>query len=489
MNNPNEEKWLEPLKNRPGLEPNSVFAKELKASLLEGRYKNTSTKNGLIRFRVLIPALMAILLFSVITVSFLSSGLPEQGEAPSETVKTPDDQNEVNPNFDTLIAENAAYKNLYDEVFEETKEEEASKTVIYFFEALRVKDQKYLEEKVFFAANPEKEIPVLLDFYKGFDENSLKLEYVVRSLGEPSYEIVFSYEQNKQVKTHHIYLDIQDEKTFLINAPLAEFDYEENRKHAINLKAKGIEDLMELGITKEEAVNRFGSAYMEGVNSNFGHDGTVEDWMYHYYVSENQQIEFNPDIDINTLKSQQVGVILDIGWSVYGKALRMDLYYGKDGNVFKVTLNEDGISEYDITSGKDNTSLKDLELTEEEEILYIEFKKERNPEVLRNAHPISIAKMYIHARLDNDIETNYALYTTREDRVLWSLDQQRKDWERDPPNIVNIIKQLSGLGAGTWNEIDEDEGYIHFRNENGEQWFSMIRDTNGVWKVAFLPIQ
>ncbi|MFS0862947.1 hypothetical protein [Fredinandcohnia sp. 179-A 10B2 NHS] len=489
MNNLNDEKWLEPLRNRPDLEPNPVFAKELKASLLEGRYKNTGNRGWLLRFRVLVPALMAILLFSVITVSFLSNDMPNQGEVPTETVKTPDDSNEVNPNFDALIAENTAYKTLYDEVFEQTKVEEASKTVVYFFEALRVKDQKYLENRVFFAANPEKEIPVLLEFYEGFDENSLKLEYVVRSLGEQSYEIVFTYEQNNQVKTHHIHLDLQDENNFLIYAPLDKFDPEENRKQAINLKAKGIEEMMELGITKEEAVNRFGSAYTEGVNPNFDHDGTVEDWMYHFYGSDNQEGEFTPDIDIGMLKNQQVGVILNIGWSVYGKALRMDLYYGKDGNVFNVTLNEDGFSEYDITPNKDNTSLKDLELTEEEEVLYKEFKKEQNPEVLRNAHPISIAKMYIHAQLDNDIETNYALYTTREDRVLWNLDQQRKDWEKDPPNIVNIIKQLSGLGAGTWNEIDEDEGYIHFRNENGEQWFSMIRDPNGVWKVSFLPIQ
>ena len=72
-----------------------------------------------------------------------------------------------------MLADNPAYQQMYDSVLKVTAKEEASMLVVNFFEALNVEDKEFLKENVFFVANPEKEVEVLLDFYKGIDVSSL----------------------------------------------------------------------------------------------------------------------------------------------------------------------------------------------------------------------------------------------------------------------------------------------------------------------------
>ncbi|MEH7384439.1 RNA polymerase subunit sigma, partial [Bacillus sp. JJ1521] len=131
----------------------------------------------------------------------------------------------------------------------------------------------------------------------------------------------------------------------------------------------------------------------------------------------------------------------------------------------------------------------DLELNEQERAAYEQFKLDHNPEALRNLEPISVAKIYLQANADGDQETSYALYTTREDRVMWSKEEDKKYWEQDPMFAKTDNKAFYGLGSGTFHQQSEYEGYISFRNKDGDMGFQMVKEENGIWKVSFMPIQ
>ncbi|MEK5440648.1 hypothetical protein [Fredinandcohnia sp. FSL W7-1320] len=355
MNNRNDEKWLKPLKNRPDLEPNQIFAKELKKTLKEKQIIKRRNFSGL---KMWVPVTAAILLFSIISMSYVTSNL-DQGQQPVET-ETKETANVINPDFDALLAENPAYQQMYESVLKVTTIEKASKLVVHFFEALHVEDKEFLKNNVFFVANPEKEVDVLLDFYKGIDVKSIAVSELNESQAEPSLEIVFSYKQNNEEKLHHIHINYWDETTVEIYAPLDE------------------------------------------------------------YVPEVKN---------------------------------------------------------------------DLELNEVERVAYEEFKLEHDLEAIRTLEPISVAKLYLQANADGDQETSYALYTTREEYVMWSKEEDKKYWEKETRNPESYKEPFYGLGSGTFHQTNEYQGYISFRNQNGDMGFQMVKDENGVWKVAFMPIQ
>lgn len=488
MNSHNNEKWLEPLKNRPGLEPNPIFVRELKNSLMQGAQENNKKRNSFGRYRMWIPATFAIVLFSVLTVSLLTEQNQLQspgGEenVPEVTNQVPEDTEKGNPDFDVLVTEYPSYKSIYNDVYQITKAEEASKQVVNFFEALRVENKDFMKKYVFFAANPEKEIPVLLDYYKGLDVHSLKVEYIVPSQAEPSFEIVFSYVQNKEEKTNHIHLNFTDESNFDIYAPVDEFDAEANWQNAISTKIVEIERKMEYGITQEEAVERFGPGYIEKKASG---EGITSVWNYSYFATYDY-IERNIIPNVKDLELGKVGVVLNIGWSPQGKATSLTMYYGRKGIAFVKMVDKDGISEKELTTGGD--SYDDLELNDKEREAYESFKQDYDPEVLKLMDPISIAKMYIQASIERDWETEYELYTKREDRVRWSKQEHKEIVEAEKTSPEKVKEAFSGLGAGTFNQTSNFEGYISFVNKNGEQGFQMVKDENGVWKVSFMPIQ
>ena len=66
------------------------------------------------------------------------------------------------------------------------------------------------------------------------------------------------------------------------------------------------------------------------------------------------------------------------------------------------------------------------QLTLYEQEKYEEFKSSYNDDILAGLKPISICKMYLHASVVKDYETEYELYTTNEAYVLWSKEEDNK---------------------------------------------------------------
>lgn len=83
----------------------------------------------------------------------------------------------------------------------------------------------------------------------------------------------------------------------------------------------------------------------------------------------------------------------------------------------------------------------------------------------------------------------YALYTDRADRIRWSKEEDEKIPASHRGTRETMLQQFHGIEKGEFIQTSDDEGYIKFTNKNGESGFQMVKDEDGIWNVAFMPIQ
>lgn len=181
--------------------------------------------------------------------------------------------------------------------------------------------------------------------------------------------------------------------------------------------------------------------------------------------------------------------------NVDGKLTIVDWYTGgKDTYDYLVRGYEQKISNPNVWNNHDwvkkfksGTGLYNFE-----QQVYDRFKLTHDANELIGLEPISIAKLYAYASYHQDFETAYALYTDREEHILWSEeeDEQIPLAERGTPE--QVLETFKGLERGSFIQTSDYEGFIKFY-PNGEQHeesgFSMMKNEEGIWQVAFLPVQ
>ncbi|WP_253701136.1 RNA polymerase subunit sigma [Bacillus sp. FJAT-29814] len=166
-----------------------------------------------------------------------------------------------------------------------------------------------------------------------------------------------------------------------------------------------------------------------------------------------------------------------------------------------------GYVEFFMTEDKSNTSTKDpnvkinddniasicpFTLTHSEEKAYGSFQNDLNLMRLEGLGPISIAKLYVKAGFDKKYNVQYALYTDRPEYVQWSKEEDEKIPASDRgTNEQNHIR-FKNIDMGRFLQKSDYEGYIeHDSSDSSEakSGFQMIKNENGVWQIAFSPIQ
>ncbi|MGM9988968.1 MAG: hypothetical protein ACI35O_17305, partial [Bacillaceae bacterium] len=137
-----------------------------------------------------------------------------------------------------------------------------------------------------------------------------------------------------------------------------------------------------------------------------------------------------------------------------------------------------------------------LSLTKEERDIYDIFSKDLNEKHLAKLEPISIAKLYVQSQLDKRYDVVYALYTDREEYVQWSKEEDEKMPAQDRGTQEQILQKFANIEKGKFIQTDDISGYIeYFRPSMGDSLeqvmagFNMIKDEDGIWNVAFMPIQ
>ncbi|HWL26016.1 MAG TPA: hypothetical protein VNR38_20070 [Ureibacillus sp.] len=126
-----------------------------------------------------------------------------------------------------------------------------------------------------------------------------------------------------------------------------------------------------------------------------------------------------------------------------------------------------------------------FDLTGEEAKAYSEFQQDFNTEHLSGLSPINIAKLYIFAGFEKKYNVQYALYTDREEYIMWSEEEDLKIPESDRGNF-EIYKNID---EGTFIETSDHTGYIEFYINEELMGFQMIKNADGIWQVSFMPIQ
>ena len=159
-------------------------------------------------------------------------------------------------------------------------------------------------------------------------------------------------------------------------------------------------------------------------------------------------------------------------------------------SVEKTNIKEDKtVEDRVIVDSSDNPELAFFELSTKEENVYMDFQKDLNIEHLRGLDPISVAKLYVKAGLDKKFDVQYALYTDRKDYVQWTKEDDEKIPESHRGTVEQAIKQFKNIDTGKFIQRNDYEGYIEYNSGEGKNGFQMIKNEDGIWQVAFLPIQ
>lgn len=126
-----------------------------------------------------------------------------------------------------------------------------------------------------------------------------------------------------------------------------------------------------------------------------------------------------------------------------------------------------------------------FDLTSEEAKAYYEFQQDLNTDHLYGLSPINIARLYIFAGYEGKYDVQYALYTDREEYIMWSKEEHLNipDSERGSFEIYININE------GTFIETSDHTGYIKFFINGDPMGFQMIKNEDGIWQVSFMPIQ
>ncbi|MFS0874063.1 RNA polymerase subunit sigma [Paenibacillus xylanilyticus] len=139
-----------------------------------------------------------------------------------------------------------------------------------------------------------------------------------------------------------------------------------------------------------------------------------------------------------------------------------------------------------------STSSSNFKLSEREQKVYYNFQKDLNKQHLRGLEPISIAKLYIQASLDQKYDVVYALYTDKRGFVQWSKEEDKKIPSSDRGTKEQVLKTFNNIEKGKFVQLSDFEGYIEYQASEeveSKSGFSMIKDDDGIWKVSFKPIQ
>lgn len=137
-----------------------------------------------------------------------------------------------------------------------------------------------------------------------------------------------------------------------------------------------------------------------------------------------------------------------------------------------------------------------LNLSTEELDVYNRYKSNYDEEELRGLEPLSVMKLYIHAGVEKDLETEWELYTNEENRFLWGKEYHISEFDGGVQINSSIFENAVNIRV---NYIDDDDVSISWEDKYLESYdsrgyyfrfsFGLVKSKDGIWKVTFLPMQ
>lgn len=131
-------------------------------------------------------------------------------------------------------------------------------------------------------------------------------------------------------------------------------------------------------------------------------------------------------------------------------------------------------------------------LTAEEQQSYDAFSETFDQQELAGLEPMSVAKLFIEASANQEHDMMYELYTDREEWIAWSEEEDKEHRDIVNDSAEDIYRYFQHFNDGVFHQTSEYEGTVEFEaaeNRDVPSIFNLIQNENGIWQVAFMPIQ
>jgi len=134
-------------------------------------------------------------------------------------------------------------------------------------------------------------------------------------------------------------------------------------------------------------------------------------------------------------------------------------------------------------------------LSKETEELYSRFAEKKEDELLRGLSPLDVFKFYVKASEASDYETQYALFIKDSDHEVPSYKTYINEISRDQEALDRAKQMWAELkeSYGLTEEIEDDQALIRISNGSGnneeDKGFQLVKNKDGIWKAAWMPMQ
>lgn len=282
---------------------------------------------------------------------------------------------------------------------------------------------------------------------------------------------------------------------------------EEQEKQDISIFTKDME------ISYEKFISKDGSFESDEKYNNMVKDFIAkldEDKLPQLTKDEEIRVNFNDNIPKNKGAKLSTTYIKQNGELIVSDShLEMDengfsdfkhSYDDKDkyleGVIYEVTVElEDEVCKYAFAFKIDNKTTPNNKsyaltgyLTSDEQKVYDNYKQDKNIKALANNEPLTMLKFYTQAVMEEEYSLAYSLYqdynNTTEENYIKAMKGFSKETRED------YISNLKAAVDGKFIEDTKEKGYIEYELvKDHPMAIDMIKDSNGIWKTQYMPIQ
>ncbi|MFD2043609.1 hypothetical protein ACFSTA_04380 [Ornithinibacillus salinisoli] len=149
----------------------------------------------------------------------------------------------------------------------------------------------------------------------------------------------------------------------------------------------------------------------------------------------------------------------------------------------------------EITTRMTNTYDTNIKMSQELTDIYEQYKETLNDELLEGLNPIDVFKMHFYAENNEDEEVKYALYIQDEmygtpDKDAYFNDPFFAEDDTMKKNAEQFYEELLAVDVFKEEYLSEEEAIIHFATvESNGLAFRLIKNSEDIWKVAWIPMQ
>lgn len=158
------------------------------------------------------------------------------------------------------------------------------------------------------------------------------------------------------------------------------------------------------------------------------------------------------------------------------------------GNGNEKTLNPD--DSYNKEQNQSET-YNSLLLTGELETIFNQYTESHDDSLLKGLEPFDVFKFYHHAKVKSDDYTLYSLFYKEEEHQLFPYSNF-EEYKADTSDVKSENdSKIITVNHFEVEYLSENEALINYKDPINQYplSFRVVKNSEGVWKVSWMPIQ